>query len=573
MEKENAPSGVLSDEYYHSRLSAVSKARKPSPIWDLFSVEAQPGMLSMLAGKPNPSTFPFSHITLGVKSPTPTASCSSEAGMELVLKDDDLAMALQYNMTAGIPDLVSWVTHLMETVHCTPSSKSKEVAKPNWRVSLGPGSQDLLYKAFCALLDPGDTIIVEGPTYPTIIPLLDAMGCHYAIVDSDDEGMSASDLDKMLGTWDRAAKPFPKVLYTVPFGSNPAGITTSYTRRLQILHLARKYDLLILEDDPYYFLYYGEAPKPPSYFALDRQQQPTSADFKGGRVVRLDSFSKIISAGFRLGWVTGPSVILTAIERHNASTVVQPSSLSQMVLLKLLQTWGLEGFLEHAEKTALFYRERRDVLAGHLERHLRLSDQRDENDGGGCLAEWRVPDASMFFWVKLNLQSSLPDGACPNTDAEDSTPFIRDTAVPRGVLVLPGKTAFPDGRETLHVRLSFSLLSDEEMEEAVKRLAGAIVEQQQQRRRPRSGLGCPNHHSQVVAIPEQQLVDDDEEEDKSKTRTTAIMIDTEKSLPALPRSRSSGTPRSEPFFCSFITTIIVTASTSDAKSQILLDEL
>ena len=121
----------------------------------------------MLAGKPNPSTFPFSHITLGVKSPTPTASCSSEAGMELVLKDDDLAMALQYNMTAGIPDLVSWVTHLMETVHCTPSSKSKEeVAKPNWRVSLGPGSQDLLYKAFCALLDPGDTIIVEGPTYP-----------------------------------------------------------------------------------------------------------------------------------------------------------------------------------------------------------------------------------------------------------------------------------------------------------------------------------------------------------------------------------------------------------------------
>jgi tryptophan aminotransferase len=145
-------------------------------------------MLSMLAGKPNPSTFPFTHITLGVKTPpTPTvendhhssssdstAAATATTQTELVLKDDDLAMALQYNMTAGIPDLVSWVTDLMETVHCAshktsslslPSSK-KEGQQNSWRVSLGPGSQDLLYKAFCALLDPGDTIIVEGPTYP-----------------------------------------------------------------------------------------------------------------------------------------------------------------------------------------------------------------------------------------------------------------------------------------------------------------------------------------------------------------------------------------------------------------------
>ncbi|RXW25327.1 hypothetical protein EST38_g512 [Candolleomyces aberdarensis] len=544
MEKGNVAStssgsGVLSDEYYLSRLSAVSKARKPSPIWDLFSVEAQPGMLSMLAGKPNPSTFPFTHITLGVKA-TPTANghCSDlTATTDLVLKDDDLAMALQYNMTAGIPDLVKWVTDLMETVHCTSDEAS---AEQKWRVSLGPGSQDLLYKAFCALLNPGDTIIVEGPTYPTIIPLLDAMGCHYAIVDSDDEGMSASDLEKILSTWDSTAngKPFPKVLYTVPFGSNPAGITTSYTRRLEILQLARKHDLIIIEDDPYYFLYYGDAPKPPSYFALDRQHQyqhqqpenrqgtgsacpPSSPGELGGRVVRLDSFSKIISAGFRLGWVTGPSIIVTAIERHNASTVVQPSSLSQMVLLKLLQTWGLKGFLDHADKTASFYRERRDVLKSLLERYLRL-DPHHENGGGVGLAEWKVPDASMFFWVKLNLglptsefdAGTSPIGVEGGKEGEgDSTPFIRDTAVPRGVLVLPGKAAFPDGRETHHVRLSFSLLSNDEMEEAVKRLAGAIVEQQHARKLPqvegehKTQSGCVEYQEQEKQVDDEVIVE------------------------------------------------------------------
>jgi hypothetical protein len=261
-----------------------------------------------------------------------------------------------------------------------------------------------------------------------------------------------------------------------------------------------------------------------------------------------------------------------------------------MVLLKLLQTWGLKGFLEHAEKTALFYRERRDVLAAHLERHLRS----DPQDGGATLAEWKVPDASMFFWVKLNLKSSslrsefdaeaspaVHETGAGNKETqavereEDSTPFIRDIAVPRGVLVLPGKTAFPDGRETLHVRLSFSLLSDEEMGEAVKRLAGAIVEQQQ---RPRRVLVDPSHHQAELVVGQdhkQQLVEEEEEKDKSKTktRTTTIMIDaveSEKPLPSLPRNVSS-VPRSvNPFrrVASFASFSIFAKTTSSSPSSL-----
>ena len=126
------------------------------------------------------------------------------------------------------------------------------------------------------------------------------------------------------------------------FGSNPAGITTSLSRRVEILHLARKYDLIIMEDDPYYFLYYGDGPRPTSYFALDRvagatplpvplssdggaghaverswrNGGDTEVDARLGRVLRMDSFSKIVSAGFRLGWVTGPDVLIRAIESH-----------------------------------------------------------------------------------------------------------------------------------------------------------------------------------------------------------------------------------------------------------------
>ncbi|KAH6912754.1 kynurenine/alpha-aminoadipate aminotransferase [Coprinopsis sp. MPI-PUGE-AT-0042] len=435
-----AESPILSSDFYQSRLSNVSKHRKPSPIWDLFSVENKPGMLSMLAGKPNPSTFPFEHITLGVRSP--------ETGelKNLTLEDAELSAALQYGMTAGHSELVSWMTEMMQTVHKRANSREE-----GWRVSLGAGSQDLLYKAFNALLNPGDTILVEGPTYPTIMPILDSMGVQYSIVDADEDGISTSALAQVLANWDSSQGPFPKVLYTVPFGSNPAGVTTSYGRRVEVLRLARQYDLLILEDDPYYFLYYGDSPRPPSYLTLERQMGGQL-----GRVLRFDSFSKILSAGFRLGWVTGPDAILTAIERHSAVSVVQPSSLSQVIVLKLLKEWGLDGFLAHAERTADFYRQRRDVLNSYLQEHLT------------GLAEWTQPDASMFFWIKLILPGS-----------NDSTVFIREKAIARGVLVLPGATAFPDGRKTAHVRVSFSLLQDEELLEAVKRLAEVLREENQ----------------------------------------------------------------------------------------------
>lgn len=122
----------------------------------------------MLAGKPNPETFPFNHISLGIKSShvlSPSPACTEDV-TQLTLRDDDLATAMQYNLTSGIPELVEWVRELMEEVHLGGAREKEKDS--SWRLSLGHGSQDLLYKAFCALLNPEDTIIVEGPTYPYV---------------------------------------------------------------------------------------------------------------------------------------------------------------------------------------------------------------------------------------------------------------------------------------------------------------------------------------------------------------------------------------------------------------------
>lgn len=118
-------------------------------------MELLPNMLSMLAGKPNPSTFPFTSLSLTVRSPNPSVDKSETV---LDIRGAELAAGLQYGLTSGMPALVEWVTQLVSEVHGRDSGEG-------WRVSLGSGSQDLLYKAFLALVDPGDTILVEAPTY------------------------------------------------------------------------------------------------------------------------------------------------------------------------------------------------------------------------------------------------------------------------------------------------------------------------------------------------------------------------------------------------------------------------
>ncbi|KAI0695366.1 PLP-dependent transferase [Cytidiella melzeri] len=424
-------------DFYSAFLSDAAKERKPSPIRALFPLENNPGLISLLAGKPNPTTFPLTSIKLTSRSPT-------NPGEEIVteISGSVLEEGLQYGPTAGIPDLLNWLYGLQETAHGRKKGEG-------WRISVGSGSQDLIYKAVLALINPGDPVLVESPVYAGVLPMFSSLHCDMIEVATDDKGISSQSLRTILENWP-ASKPKPKALYTVPYGCNPTGMTAVLERRREVLQLAQEHNFLILEDDPYYFLYYGIAPRSPSYFALELELPQV------GRVVRFDSLSKILSAGIRIGFMSGPEPLMQAIDMHTGTSLLQTSSLTQSITFSILNAWGYDGFKTHTHAVSQFYREKRDVFETAMRKHL------------AGLAEWTSPEAGMFFWFKLLIGTDSDEG--------DSQSIIRDKAVERGVLALPGTAFLPDGRTTAYVRASFSLLAPEEVDEAMKRLKEVILD-------------------------------------------------------------------------------------------------
>lgn len=397
-------------------------------------------MISLLAGKPNAALFPLT----GVELTTPRVDGStSSAKEEVKLKVDDelLAMGLQYSATSGIPPMVEWLTNFQEQEH------GRRSLEEGWRVSITAGSQDAIYKAVQALVNPGDPVLIEKPVYAGVIPMFDTLHCEMIEIETDADGLDSQSLRNILDGWP-SSKPKPKILYTIPYGCNPTGTTTSLARRYDVLDISRKHNILILEDDPYYFMYFGTRPRIPSYFALEAQ----TGDRSVGRVLRFDSFSKVISAGIRIGFVTGPTPLVDAIDKHTAIANLQSSSFAQAVVFTLLRSWGRDGFLAHTRKVADFYRAKRDVFEAAMRRHLH------------GLAEWNTPEAGMFFWFKLLLGE---DG--------DSESVIRTKAFAGGVLALPGTVFFPNGERTAYVRASFSLLDEELVNEALRRLRVVLL--------------------------------------------------------------------------------------------------
>ncbi|KZT23122.1 PLP-dependent transferase [Neolentinus lepideus HHB14362 ss-1] len=423
----------LPAEFYTPFFSDAANKRKPSPIRALFPLENTPGLISLLAGKPNASCFPFTSISFTARSPTDP---STETSLEL--DKNELAEALQYGPTGGEPSLVNWVFGLQEYSHGRKRGEG-------WRVSIGAGSQDLLYKAITAILSPGDTMLIESPAYAGVLPMFEH--CEQIEVDTDSDGIDPASMRSILENWP-VGKRKPKVLYTVPFGSNPTGFTTTLKRRKEILALAREHNFLIMEDDPYYYLYFGEAPRPASYFTLELEEPEV------GRVLRFDSLSKVLSAGIRIGFASGPEPLLRAMDMHTAMANLQVAGLTQVMVSTLLNSWGYDTFKIHSQNVSAFYRKKRDIFERCMRQYLT------------GLAEWSRPEAGMFYWFKLLL----------GTEEEDSEVVIRTKAIERGVLALPGTVFMPNARKTGYVRASFSLLDEEEIEEAIQRLRDVILE-------------------------------------------------------------------------------------------------
>ncbi|EIW84422.1 PLP-dependent transferase [Coniophora puteana RWD-64-598 SS2] len=453
----------LPDSFYQPFLSDAAKIRKPSPIHVLVPLESTPGVISLMAGKPNGDMFPFRSFKFTIAPTTlPNYAESLVSGaplpgeeVEVELSGDTLRDGLQYGPTEGLPKLHEWYYGLQERYHGRKRDES-------WILTLGSGSQDLIFKAANSVLNPGDVVLIEAPAYGGVIPIFQNLQCEFVEIPMDAHGLRSQDLREVLNSWP-SDKPKPKILYTVPYGSNPGGFTTSEDRKKEVIELAREHNFLIFEDDPYFYLYFGDAPRPASYFSLEQHMPTKDGSPRVGRVLRFDSMSKVASGGLRLGIASGPAPLVKAINSHTSSSSLQSFHLGQAIMIALFEKWGYEGFDAHIRSVSTFYRAKRDIF------------QKVMKECMSGLAEWTPPEAGMFFWFKLLLNPNANAG----DDDGDSSDLISNKAFKNGVLALPGAMFYPNGRKSAHVRAAFSLLSEEQVREALRRLRETVLKERE----------------------------------------------------------------------------------------------
>ncbi|RMZ76113.1 hypothetical protein DV738_g5099, partial [Chaetothyriales sp. CBS 135597] len=462
-------------------ISDESKQRQPSSL-KVAMKYFHKDVISLCGGLPSSDYFPFHNISLKLpvspdfsESDTAITGQTLTAGKHDIPEDKsqyDLAVALNYGQSMGCPQLLRFVTEHTEIVHQPPYS--------DWEISLTSGSTAALEVALRLFCRPGDFVITEEYSFSSALESIRPLGLSLLGVKMDERGMLASDLDQVLSNWDPAARGGarkPYLVYTVPSGHNPTASTQDLERRKAIYEVAEKHDLFILEDEPYFFLQMEpfvsgvthQVSKPfqpapvaeflrnlvPSYLSLD----------KSGRVLRMDSFSKIIAPGSRCGWVTGPAQIVERFIRHMEVSAQKPSGFAELALYKLLEeNWGHRGFLEWLMFIRAEYTRRRDIMCNACEAHLPAE-----------VASWTPPMAGMFHWIAVDLHKH-PDYR-PNLSHDDFLAIEEKVflaAIAKNVLLARGSwfRAEVGTDEKLFVRATFAAASAEAIEEGVRRLVG-----------------------------------------------------------------------------------------------------
>ncbi|XP_034086292.1 kynurenine/alpha-aminoadipate aminotransferase, mitochondrial isoform X2 [Gymnodraco acuticeps] len=413
---------------YARFLTAVSAARKPSAIRMLTELQQRspPTMISLAGGAPNPNTFPFLSASFGLKD-----------GQTLNFDEALMKRALQYSASNGIPELLTWMKKLQKDLHNPPSPMDMCVTT---------GSQEGLCKVFEMLVNPGDNVLLDAPTYSGTLAALQPLGCNLINVSSDQHGMIPAALKEVLSRWDpsevhKPGSTAPKILYTIPNGGNPTGASMTTQRKQEVYELARQYDMLIIEDDPYYFLQFDK-PWAPTFLSMDVD----------GRILRTDSFSKILSSGLRIGFVTGPKPLVDRVVLHIQASTMHTSTFTQLMVSQLLHSWGQDGFLQHIDGVIEFYRKQRNAMISSADKWLK------------DVAEWHTPSAGMFLWIKLK-------------GIADTQQLIMEKALEKEVLLVPGGVFMINSSDPCpYVRAAFSLSTPEQIDEAFRRLSSLIKE-------------------------------------------------------------------------------------------------
>ncbi|KAI0452738.1 putative L-kynurenine/alpha-aminoadipate aminotransferase [Xylaria acuta] len=466
-------------------LSPEALARKPCVLKKAATLLKKPGLLSLGGGLPSSDNFPIESISMQVPHPPVFDHASVEVpGRDVTIgkhdirdKDGvfDLATALNYGQAVGSAQVLRWVTEHTELVSHPPYA--------DWRCALTIGSTGALDSALRMFCDRGrgDSVLTEEYSFSTALETIAPMGIKVVGVRVDEQGLLPKSLDEILSNWDESTRNArkPTVLYTVPSGQNPTGATMGAKRRKEIYDVCSKHDVFILEDEPYYYLQmppYDKTNSAAQPGAVDTSSNQSTEDFLksliptllsidvDGRVLRMDSFSKVVVPGSRLGWVTGSEQVIERYIRHTECSSQGPAGFSQALMYKLLdETWGHEGYLRWLMQLRSEYTRRRDALLDACEKHLPKD-----------VVSWTPPAAGMFHWICVDHTRHPHAGQKTILEIEEE---IFDSCIERGVLACRGSwfRAERDVEPTgLFFRTTYASASQADMDVAIQRFGQAV---------------------------------------------------------------------------------------------------
>jgi 2-aminoadipate transaminase len=379
---------------------------------DLMSMAGRPEIISLAGGFPNTEAFEREIFDEVVE----------------VVAREHLAAALQYGPTEGLMELRELIVEIM----------AHEGARAGVEdIMVTSGGQQAIDLSIRTFVNPGDTVLAEGPTYPGAVPCFTTYEARVEHVPMDDDGLRVDLVEEALDRLAADGRP-PKLLYTIPNFHNPAGVTMSLERRERLIEIAHERELLIVEDNPYGQIRFDGEPLPTLW----------ELDAGAGWVIYLSTFSKILAPGTRVGWVAAPAAVLRKMNLGKQAADLCTSTVTQRFVIEYLRR---HDWRDYVARLNGIYRLRRDALLRALEEEMPPE------------ATWTRPNGGLFVWA------TLPDYI-------DTTNLAAAAIERYEVAFVPGRGAYLDGRGGNSMRLNFSGVPEARISEGVRRLGLAVTE-------------------------------------------------------------------------------------------------
>jgi 2-aminoadipate transaminase len=407
---------------YEALFAARTRRMRSSAMRDMFALTERPEVISLAGGLPDTSTF----------APELYAKLMAQVAA------DSTPRALQYGPTEGMRATLECITEVMAAEH-THVDRDE--------IIVTTGGQQVIDLVCKTLIDPGDVIVAEAPTYPGAVPTFGAYQAEVVQIEMDSDGMPIDELESVL---DRLASQGrrPKFIYTIPNFQNPGGVTMSLPRRRRLVEVARERELLVLEDNPYGLLRYEGEPLPTLYSldaSLGAGGDGVSSDF----VIYLGTFSKILAPGLRLGWAVAPRPVLEKLNLGKQGADLCSSPVTQLFVTAYFAErtpTGQPAWIEYVERQKDLYRQRRDAMLGALQERF------------GAQARWTEPQGGLFIWATFE-----------GVDTTDLLARCRDVAF------VPGRAAYVDEHSGANsMRLNFAGSPQEDIREGIRRLEAIV---------------------------------------------------------------------------------------------------